>query len=78
MQMGICVLMNLGAPSGQIIFIPVNTAVGAEVSIHTLGAIGVEMVASLLFLICNKHLFSIPTLFFAYIAAIHDGGLASG
>ena len=34
--MGVCVLMNLGASSGQIITILVNTVVGAEVSIHTL------------------------------------------
>ena len=38
-------LMNLGASSGQIIIVPGNTAVGADVSIHTLGAIGVGMVA---------------------------------
>ena len=78
MWMGVCVLMNLGSFSGQIIVIPVDTAVGAEVSIHAFGAIGVGMVAILVLLICSEHLFSIPTLFFAYIAAIHDGGLASG
>ena len=78
MSMGICVLMDLGASSGQIIIIPANTAVAAEVGIHILGAIGVGMVALLVFLTCGKHLFSIPALFFAYIAAIHDGGLASG
>ena len=78
MWMGVCVLMNLGASSGQIIIIPVNTAVGAEVSIHTFGTIGVRMVALLVFVICSEHLFSIPALFFVYIAVIHDGGLASG
>ena len=41
MWMGVCVLMNLGGSSGQIIVIPVDTSVGAEVSIHTLGAIDV-------------------------------------
>ena len=76
--MGVCVLMNVGASSGQIIIIPVNATVGAEVSIHTLGAIGVGMVTLLVFLICSEHLFSIPALFFVYIAVIHDGGLASG
>ena len=70
MWMGACILMNLGASSGQIIVIPVYTAVGAEVSIHTLGAIGMRIVALLVFLICSEHLFSISALFFAYIAAI--------
>ena len=78
MWMGACVLMNICASSGQIIIIPVNITVGAEVSIQTLGAIGVGMVAPLVFMICSKHLFSIPALFFAYIAVIHDGGLARG
>ena len=78
MWMGICILMNLGTSSGQIFIIPVDTTVGAEVSIHTLGAISVGMVALFLFPICSKHLFSMPVLFLAYIAAIHDGGLASG
>ena len=32
MWMGVCVLMNHGAASGQMSIIPVNTAVGAEVS----------------------------------------------
>ena len=77
MWIGICVLMKLGASSGQIIVIPVDTTVGAEVSIHIFGAIGVAMVALLVLLICCKHLLSIPALFFAYIAVIQDGGLAS-
>ena len=72
MWMGVCVLMNLGASSGQIIIIPFDTAVGAEVHIHTLGAIGVGMVALLVFLICSEHHFSIPALFFAYIALLHE------
>ena len=78
MWMGVCVLVNLGASSGQIIIIPGDTTVGADVSIHTLGAIGMRMVALLMFLICSEHPFSIPALLFAYIAEIHDGGLASG
>ena len=41
MWMGVCVLMMLGASSGEIIIIPVNITVGAEVSIHAFGAIGV-------------------------------------
>ena len=75
--MGVCVLMNLGASSGQIIIIPVNADVSPEVSIHILRAIGVGMVALLVFLICGEDLLTIPALFFAYIAAIRDDGLAS-
>ena len=76
--MGVCVLMNLGAASRQMSVIPIDTTVGAEVSIHTFVAIDVGMLTLLVFLICSEHLFSIPALFFAYIAAIHDGGIASG
>ena len=57
MWMGVCILMNLGASSGQIIIIPVDTTLGAEVSIHKFGVIGVGMVALLVFLICSEHLF---------------------
>ena len=78
MWMGVCILMNLGATSGQIIVIPGDTPVGADISIHTFGAICVGMLTLLVFLIGSEHLFSISTLFFAYIAVIHDGGLASG
>ena len=60
MWMDVCILIDLGASSGQIIVIPVNTTVAAEVSIHTLGAIGIGLVALFIFLICSKHLFSIP------------------
>ena len=76
--MGVCVLMNLDVSSGQMSIIFVDTAVGAEVSIHTFGAIGVGMLTLLAFLICSEYLFSIPALFFAYNAAIHVGGFASG
>ena len=78
MWMGVCVLINLGAASGQMSIISVNITVGAEVSIHTFGVIGVGILTLLAFLIYSEHLFSIPALFFAYIAAIHDGGFASG
>ena len=70
--------MNLGAASRQMSVIPVNTAVGAEVSIHPFGAIGVGLLTLLAFLICIEYLFSIPALFFVYIVVIHDGGFASG
>ena len=65
MWMGVCILMNLGASSGQINVIPVNIDLGAEVSIHTLVAIGVAMLALFIFLICREHHFSIPVLFLA-------------
>ena len=78
MWMGVCVLMNLGFASGQMSIIPVGTTVGTEVSIHTFGAIGVGTLTLLVFLVCGEHLFSILASLFAYIAAIHDGGFASG
>ena len=65
MWIGVCVLMNLGASPGQIKVIPVDTTVGADVSIHMLGVIGVGMVALFEFLMCRDHLFSIPALFLA-------------
>ena len=76
--MGVCVLMNRGASSGQMSIIPIDTAVGAEVSIQTFGAIGVGMLTLLAFLICSEHLFLMPALSFAYNAAIHVGGFTSG
>ena len=78
MWMGVCVLMNLGVSLGEMIIILINITVGDEVSIYTFGTIDVGMVALLAFLIYSKHHFSIPALISAYIAAIHDGGLASG
>ena len=78
MWMGVCILINLGASSGQMSITPVNTTVGAEVSIHTFGAIGMGMLILLAFLICSEHLFSIPALFFGYITVTHDCGFASG
>ena len=73
----VCVLMNLGVSSGQMSIIPVDTAVGVEVSIHTFGAIGEGMLKLLVFLICSEHPFIMPALFFVYNAAIHVGGFAS-
>ena len=76
--MGVYVVMNLGVSLEQMSVIPGDTAVGAEVSIHTFRAIGAGMLTLLAFLICNEHLFSMPALFFAYDAAIHIGGFESG
>ena len=70
--------MNLGACSGQMRVIPIDTAEDTEVSIHTFGAIDVGMLPSLALLICSEHLFSMPALFFVYIAVIHDGRLSRG
>ena len=78
MCMGVCVLMNLGASSGQMRVISIGITIGTEVRIHTFGAIDVWMRTLLAFLICSEHLVSIPALFFVYIAAIHNGGLAGG
>ena len=49
--MGVCVFMNLGAVSREMSAIPVKPAVGAEVSIHTFGAIGVGMLSLLRFMV---------------------------
>ena len=76
--MGACVLMNLGASSGQISVIPVDTDVGAEVSIQTFGTIDVGMLTLLAFLICSEHLFLMLALALAYKAAIHVGRFAIG
>ena len=70
--------MNLVASSGKTIIIPVNPALGADVSIHILGAIGVGITTLLVFLICSEHLFSISALFFLYIPVIRNVELASG
>ena len=43
----VCVLMNLDASSGQIILIPGDTTVGADVGIHTFGAIGMGTIPDL-------------------------------
>ena len=73
MNGGVCALMNLGASSGQMSIIPVDTAVGAEVSIQTFGVIGVGMLTLLAFLNCSEHLFSMLALSLAYKAAIYVG-----
>ena len=78
MWMGFCILMNLGASSGQMRVIPVSTADGAEISIHIFGAIDVWMLILFTYLIWNEHLISMLASFLAYIAVMHDGGLAWG
>ena len=76
--MGVCVLIKLGASTGQMSVISVDTAVDAEVSIHTFGVIDVGMLTLLACLISSEHLFSMQALFFVYNSAIHVGGFASG
>ena len=70
--------MNLEASSGQMNSIPVDTAVGAEVTIQTFGVICIGMLILLTLLICSEHPFSMPTLSFTYKAGIHIGGYAHG
>ena len=69
---------KLGATSGQMSYIPVDTAVGAEVNIQTFGAIDVGMLTLLAFLICSEHLFLMLALSLAYKADINIGGFLSG
>ena len=76
--MGVCVLMNLGASSGQMSIIPVDTAAGTEINIQTFGAIDVGMLTLLAFLICSEHLFSMLALSLVYKADINVGGFTSG
>ena len=76
--MGVCVLVNLGASSGKISVIPLDTAVGDEVNIQTFGVIDVGILTLLAFLICSEHLFLMSALSLAYKSAIHIGGFMSG
>ena len=76
--MGISILRNLGATSGQMSIIPVDIAAGAEVNNQTFGGIDVGMLTLLAFMICSEQLFYMPTLSLVYKADIHIGGFASG
>ena len=69
--MGVCVLMNLGASSGQMRVIPGDTAAGGEVIIQTFGVIDVGMLTLIAFLICSEHLFSMLALSLVYKADIY-------
>ena len=53
-------------------------AVTSVLSIQTSGAIGVGKLEAVVLHICKEHLEAIPVLLFAYRAAMHVGGLASG
>ena len=76
--MGVYILMNLGASSGQMSVVPVGTAAGAEVNIQTFGAMDVGMLTLFAFLICSEYLFSMLALSLAYKGDIHIGGFVSG
>ena len=62
---------------GQMMVIPVVTVEGAEVSIHTFGAIDKGMLMLLVFLTCNEHLVEMLAVFLAYKVVMQDERLAS-
>ena len=70
--------MNVGPLLGQLRVIPLECVSGVEDNIHRFEVIGVGMVVLHVFPICRQHQRSIPALFLAKIAVIHDDGLASG
>ena len=76
--MGVCIVKVLGASPGQISVILEGTVVVEEVIIHTFGAMDVGMLTLLAFLICREHPFWILSLFLAYRADTHVGGLVCG
>ena len=64
--------------SGQINVMVFAGAVDGVVRIQTSGAIWVGRLVSDTFHICIEHFKEISTVLFAYRAAMHDGGFASG
>ena len=64
--------------SGHINVMVFVGAVGVVVRIQTSGAIWVGNFVSNAFCICSEHFVEISAVLFAYRAAIHDGGFASG
>ena len=76
--MGICGMTDLGVSPGQMSVIPDGTAAVGEIIIQTFGAIDVDMLILLAFLICSEHLFWMLALSLAYKADTQLGGLASG
>ena len=63
---------------GHIKVMVVTRAVAGVVSIQTSGAIWVGRLVVVILCICKEHLEAMPALLFAYRAAMHVGGLASG
>ena len=64
--------------SGHIKVMVLTGAIASVVSIHTSSAIWVGRLVVVVLHICREHLEAIPVLLFAYKAAMHVGGLASG
>ena len=75
--MGVCGVTDLGASPGQMSVIPEGTAVVDEVIIQTFGAMDVGMLTLLALFICREHFLWILSLFLAYRADTHVGGLTS-
>ena len=64
--------------SGHINVTVVIGAVARVVSIQTSGVIWAGRLVVVILQICKEHLDAMPVLLFAYRAAMHVGGLASG
>ena len=71
-------MINFDVSPGQMRLTLVVTVEGAEVSIHTFGAIDKGMLMPWAFLICSEHLVLLLAVFLAYKAVMQDGGLANG
>ena len=78
MWIGFHSVMDLVVTSEQIRVIPVFSAEGAEVIIHTFGAIDIGIFILLVFLIWSEHFVLMLVVFLAYKAVIQDGGLVRG
>ena len=75
---GFYTVINRVVSPGQMRVILVDTVEGAEVSIHTFGAIDEGMLMLWALLTCEEHLVVILAVFLVYRAVMQDGGLASG
>ena len=75
--MGFCTVINFVVSPGQMRVSLVVTVEGAEISIHTFGAIGKGILRLSVFLTCSEHLVAMVAAFLAYKAVIQEGGLAS-
>ena len=74
MWIGFFRVIDLVAALGQMRAILVVIAEGAEVRIHTFGAIDVGILILLVFLMWNEHLMLMLAIFLAYKAVIQEGG----
>ena len=78
MYTGFCIMMASMAFSGHINVMVFAGAESGVIRIQTYGAIWVGKFVYDAFHICCEHFEVISTVFFAYRAAIQDGGFASG